>query len=231
MVELDASRALLDFVPERPARRHDGPPRGNPRAVEATSSLSLPQQAAPSASTRTSGRFLLPLLLLVLVGQSAWLLWLLRPTAPAGGDASVAAVSITSEPEGAEVTVDGAFLGVTPFAGELPIGAREVQVGEYAVHPLVVQAGGSASLHVVLAAPPPRPMALTGGVVDIASEPPGATVTVDGVPRGTSPVRLDDIAPGAHEVVLSRSGRVLRRLITVHAGVPTSLVVEMAGPR
>ena len=42
--------------------------------------------------------------------------------------------------------------------------------------------------------------------LDVRSTPPGATVTVDGQRRGTTPLTLSDLAPGAHKVLLSFEG-------------------------
>jgi hypothetical protein len=163
---------------------------------------------------------------LALAAQSGWMIWSLRTAATSAAPAGVSLVTITSEPEGAEVTVDGAVLGTTPYTGELPVGAHELQVGDQPVRPLVVQAGATASMHLVLPVVEPESAA---ALVEIATEPPGAAITVDGVARGVSPLRLDDLPPGAHEVTLARAGRVMRRLITVRAGMPTSLVVTMDG--
>ena len=42
--------------------------------------------------------------------------------------------------------------------------------------------------------------ALTAQRVDISSNPEGATVTLDGTPRGKTPLSLYDVAPGLHHV-------------------------------
>lgn len=42
--------------------------------------------------------------------------------------------------------------------------------------------------------------------LDVRSTPPGATVTVDGQRRGTTPLVLSDLAPGAHKILLSFEG-------------------------
>ena len=49
-------------------------------------------------------------------------------------------------------------------------------------------------------------MAVDGSVVNITSEPSGATAVVDGRNRGKTPVELNDLGPGRHEVELSRGG-------------------------
>ena len=78
--------------------------------------------------------------------------------------------------------------------------------------------------------PAPRPAAAASvGSVEITTTPPGAEVTVDGVPRGISPVQVAGLAPGPHAVTLARAGRLLRRTVTVEAGASVPLAVAMAG--
>jgi PEGA domain/Putative binding domain, N-terminal len=47
----------------------------------------------------------------------------------------------------------------------------------------------------------PRP-----GVLVVSSEPQGARVSVDGQPRGSTPLTLRDVAPGTHHIVLAQAG-------------------------
>jgi len=44
------------------------------------------------------------------------------------------------------------------------------------------------------------------GTLVIDSDPPGASVSIDGEPRGVTPLRLTDLAPGAYTITLERSG-------------------------
>jgi hypothetical protein len=56
---------------------------------------------------------------------------------------------------------------------------------------------------------PPRvagSISVEGSTVSITSEPSGAGVAVDGRNRGKTPLELNDMAPGRHEVELTRSG-------------------------
>lgn len=48
--------------------------------------------------------------------------------------------------------------------------------------------------------------ALTAQRVDISSNPEGATVTLDGTPRGKTPLSLYDVAPGLHHVRFDLAG-------------------------
>jgi hypothetical protein len=61
---------------------------------------------------------------------------------------------------------------------------------------------------------PPAPVKQTGTLV-IRSTPDGARVTVDGASRGTTPVTLDDVAPGRHTVVLQSSAGSIERTIAI----------------
>jgi serine/threonine-protein kinase len=58
-----------------------------------------------------------------------------------------------------------------------------------------------------LAPPPPSPPpAAQPGVLHIETTPPGATVTVNGEPKGTTPLDLGDLAMGSYEVKLDLKG-------------------------
>lgn len=49
-------------------------------------------------------------------------------------------------------------------------------------------------------------VSVSGTTVFITSEPSGATVTVDGRVRGTTPLELSDLSLGRHELLLTREG-------------------------
>jgi hypothetical protein len=69
-----------------------------------------------------------------------------QPMLPAGG-----AVTITSEPTGLPIRVDGLARGVTPFASMLAAGGHRIEIGatDTSTRYLRVRAGTEASLHVV----------------------------------------------------------------------------------
>ncbi len=59
--------------------------------------------------------------------------------------------------------------------------------------------------------------------VHITSQPDGAAVEFDGRPRGTTPVTIQDAAPGKHLLVLTkRDHRTSRRTVTLTAGARTA---------
>ena len=161
---------------------------------------------------------------IVLLGVMGWLLT--RDTGGGGGmREGEGELVVQSRPEGAQVKVDGAIKGNTPLTVRLDSGAHvlEVQSGksEPRVIPLMIQAGVQTSQYVEL-----QGVAKTG-VLEIRSEPPGARVTIDGRPRGTTPVTVRDLTPGDHTVVLEAGGRKVQEAVRIEAGGTAQLSVPM----
>jgi len=74
-------------------------------------------------------------------------------------------------------------------------------------------------------APPPEP---TTGTLRLTSTPAGAQVELDGTVVGTTPLTLDDVNAGAHEVAFVRSGyETTRTSITVPAGQERQLTATL----
>src|SRR5207249_603108 len=63
--------------------------------------------------------------------------------------------------------------------------------------------------------------------LQVRSDPPGAQVTVDSPPRGTSPLLVDALTPGEHEVILASDLATVKQMVTIEAGVTASLVVPL----
>jgi hypothetical protein len=66
--------------------------------------------------------------------------------------------------------------------------------------------------------PPPAAPRKPMGTLSVTTTPPGAQVTVDGKPRGTTPLELTDVSPGKHDVALKSDAGSVRRTITMAAG-------------
>lgn len=143
-----------------------------------------------------------------------------------------AAVNVISEPAGAAVTVDGVAHGNTPLVLQLAPGAHEVVVASGEVtwtRSVDVRAGSETSIHIVQPPPPqPRAEATTTGGVAITTEPPGLPVAVDGTPRGVSPVSIDGLSPGPHEVAVRRGTSIVRRQVSIEPGAPTAVLISTA---
>jgi formylglycine-generating enzyme required for sulfatase activity len=114
-----------------------------------------------------------------------------------------ARVSFSSEPPGAGVRVDGAPVGVTPVAADLTSGERRIEVS------LEGFRAESRTIRVTaeqpLAVPMFRLVALPGRL-RITSEPPGATVSVEGRFRGDTPLELEVPAGSPQTVRAAKAG-------------------------
>jgi len=171
-----------------------------------------------------------PVLTAVVLGQTALLAWLwLSDGHWPRGTPAASAVTITSEPDGAEVLVDGRAHGATPVTLALAAGSHQLQVGTEGsawTQMFEVKPGESSSLHVVQTAaamgrqqPPER------GTLEVTTEPAGLTVAIDGRRAGVSPISVGDLEPGAHQVAVFSGSAVTRRSVSVDAGVPTAVLI------
>ena len=131
---------------------------------------------------------------------------------PSGGEAKVEArleprfglLDVRSEPAGAAVIVDGTQAGRTPLRRKVAEGNHALEVRADAEHlrphsaHVAVRRGTEEKLVVTLEE-------ITGALL-VATEPPGATVSVDGQRVGTSPVRMEAARVGRREVVIEKEG-------------------------
>jgi serine/threonine-protein kinase len=115
---------------------------------------------------------------------------------------------IESEPSGARVTVNGEARGRTPLRlADLPFGSYRVRVEqrgyEAQAREVSLSAGAAAGeLRFVLA----RPAAPVQGGADVVSTPPGASVSVDGRPVGTTPLTGLKLRPGKRRLEVALEG-------------------------
>jgi hypothetical protein len=65
-------------------------------------------------------------------------------------------------------------------------------------------------------------------MLNLTTEPPGASVTVDGQPAGRTPVTLRDLSPGPHQFVLTLAGRnSINRTIELKPGGSHEVSLQM----
>jgi formylglycine-generating enzyme required for sulfatase activity len=114
-----------------------------------------------------------------------------------------APVSLSSDPAGASVSVDGSVVGRAPLTVDLSSGSREVTVALPGHRP------AGRTIEVVAEQPltvPPFRLAPLPGRVRLASDPAGAAVRVDGEFRGETPLELE-VTPGhPHALRLTKAG-------------------------
>jgi len=141
--------------------------------------------------------------------------------------ATTGAVTLLTAPAGLEVTLAGRSLGKTPLTATLAPGAYEVQVGSGdAARTIALNvSAGSSIVHQVEFVTGPQPVASSTGGLRIQTEPAHLAVTVDGVARGMSPISLDGVQPGSHEVIVRTAGGAVKRAASVLANEINSIIV------
>jgi serine/threonine protein kinase len=145
---------------------------------------------------------------------------------PGSNAAATGTLNINSNPPGAQVVVDGQTGGVTPLTLTLKQGPHKVELhgaGEPREIPVTITAGKEVAQYIEL------PKGVTAfGQLQVRTEPAGAQVTVDGIPRGKSPVLVESLAAGEHSVVLEGDNSNVKQTVSVEAGMTASLVVPLA---
>ncbi len=146
--------------------------------------------------------------------------------------ATTGTVTINTTPSGLDVVLAGKSLGKTPLTTTLAAGSYDLQVGTApntrAVKVNVV-AGASIIQQVEFAAATAVNGPATGGL-HVQTEPSHLPVSVDGNNHGVSPVAIDELAPGEHEVSVRTASGVVRRSVTIQPHETTSLIVSSAAP-
>jgi serine/threonine protein kinase len=135
------------------------------------------------------------------------------------------AMSIDSNPTGAQVFVDSESRGVTPINLTLKAGTHVIELrgaGEPRMIPVTVAPGSQSSQYIEL---PKETVVL--GQLQVRTDPAAAQVTVDGVPRGRSPLTIADLTPGPHTVVLENELGSVKQEVTIESGATASLVVPL----
>jgi hypothetical protein len=178
-----------------------------------------------SSAARSSLSLMLVALAMVQSGVLMWL-WSHPPGASQSGMGDLV---VQSRPTSARVIIDGEDRGVTPASVQLQPGAHvlEIRVGssDSRVIPLTIQAGVQTAQYIELQSVP-----LTGGI-DLRSEPPGAKVSVDGQKRGVTPLRMNDLPPGEHELLFDAPSGSVKQTVHIDAGVMTQVNVRMPGKK
>jgi len=135
-------------------------------------------------------------------------------------------VAVSTNPPGAQVVLDGALQGASPMTLTVAPGKHTLELrgaGEPRTMSIDVAAGAQLSQYIEL-----TKASLTAGSLQVRTEPAGADVSVDGVPRGVSPIIVADLSPGEHIVALKSENGTTRQTVTIEAGATASLVANLA---
>jgi tetratricopeptide (TPR) repeat protein len=136
-----------------------------------------------------------------------------RPTATL---ARPSLIDVLSEPTGASIFLNGRLVGATPL--KLPAlepGAYSLRLERHGRAPrsLALQVGREAQ--VIRVELPPQPT----GSLDVAVEPRGAEVLLNGEWVGVTPLQLDHVPVGIHEIMIRKTNyRPFTSIVHIEAG-------------
>ena len=69
---------------------------------------------------------------------------------------------------------------------------------------------------------------LTGGIVNVTSNPSGAEVHMDALYRGVTPISMENVDPGSHSILIRKTGyKDYNKTITVETGVVTTVAATL----
>lgn len=116
-------------------------------------------------------------------------------------DARFAQLTVNSL-SGAQISIDGRFVGNTNYTEELMEGYYDVEVSlahhKPATKQVQVIAGQAQTMQL-----DPTPIY---GSLDVMSSPRGATITIDGKEYGKTPVTIEELLEGTHSIVYTLAG-------------------------
>ena len=197
-------------------RETSEPPAVDLKAEEPA--MPLPARATGGGSWRSKARWIAVAVALAAIGGGgAYASRYLKAATPP----PMGTLSVQSSPAGVEVFVDGVTRGVTPAKIALTPGSHILELrgrGVPRVIPLQITSGAQVSQYLEFAESP------TTGMLVVHSQPAGANVTVDGVARGVTPLTVEGLATGDHEVILQGANGTSRHTVKVLAGTTASLV-------
>lgn len=138
-----------------------------------------------------------------------------------------AEVTVSSEPAGAKLFVDGEERGVTPLTTQVLAGNHPVELRLEGFQSWTTDVQVKANEPMNLG---PVRLGLPDGRLALRSEPSGASVSVGGVYRGQTPVSLELRPDIAHNVVLTLPGyEAATRQVSLTAGENRTLSVPLPG--
>jgi len=125
------------------------------------------------------------------------------------------------------VLVDGLEQGLTPARLSVSAGTHVLEVrGRNAprVMPISVASGVENAQYIEFLDLPQT------GQLRVDSDPAGATVMVDGVSRGTTPLTVADLTPGSRQIVLQTAAGSASHTVNIQAGATSSLNAPAPAP-
>ncbi len=155
-------------------------------------------------------------------------------TLAADPQATTGSISVTSNPSYASVYVDSVYYGTTDpgnalIANNIAAGSHSVKVTlsgySDSVSTVTVNSGQTTTVNANLGGG-----ASGNGAITISSSPTGATVYLNNVNKGITPVTLSDLIPGSYTVTLELSGYTTWSEVAQVNGGATSTVSANLAP-
>ena len=136
-------------------------------------------------------------------------------------------LTVTSEPAGAQVLIDGEPQGVTPSTIRVRAGDHAMEIrssGPSQFVSLRMEKGGQVSRFFEL------PVGTAPATLHVTTTPADAIVTVDGRVRGRTPFVIPGLNPGPHHVRVESAAISLERLVMLESGANGVLDLSLAAP-
>jgi len=176
-----------------------------------------PVGMVPASPSRGRVLAVAGLVLLLAIGGAGGYYWYSRP-APHGD------LVVTSTQEGLEVLVDGTVLGKTPATLSVPPGRHTIELrgfGASKTLPVEVAAGERTNAFVEWGRGPRT------GSLRVTSTPPGARVLMGAEIKGLTPVTVEHVPVGTHEVVVETDKGSVRTTVKITADRKTEVDVPI----
>jgi len=122
------------------------------------------------------------------------------------------------------VTIDGVPQGRVPVTASVPAGRHRVEVGragQMRAHEVDVAVGRETLLQAA------GPNLKATGSLRVTTEPPGADVLIDGMLHGTSPLTIDNLAEGAHALLVRDKSGSVRQTVEVKPDATTDAALQL----
>ena len=128
---------------------------------------------------------------------------------------NIGTLSLTSDPEVAEIEIDGKSYGNTPFKDSFEQGQHKIRLTKAGYKPyekiVTVKRDETTDVNAALEMLP--------GSLALDSDPTGASLFINGIDYGVTPYKRDSIEAGDYTVRLSKDGYdTLEQTVTVHPG-------------
>ncbi len=210
--------------------------------LDAFGSESAPAPVAPSGEgPRSTGRTsaTIPAARLAAIAKWAAVIFLSAAAAAVGvleyqrrivGVAATGSLSLDTTPAGLDIVIAGKTVGRTPMTLLLAPGTYDVQLGSGENTRTIkanVASGASTVQHVEMPGSADTAAALLGAL-RIQTEPSKLPIFIDGIERGVSPLTIEGVAPGDHEVTVKSPHGIVKRSVKLQERETVSLIVSSA---